>query len=286
MRGSRVQAVVAELQGEKIDIIPWSEDQATFIVNALQPAEVVKVVLDEEADRIEVVVPDDQLSLAIGRRGQNVRLASQLTGWDIDILTEAEESERRQKEFAERTQIFMEALDVDETVGQLLAAEGFRSVEEIAFVETSELSNIQGLDEETGAEIQARAQDHLARIEQEHDDRRRELGVSDDLREIEGITTPMMVSLGENDVKSVEDLAGCATDDLVGYVEGRGPEAVRHAGFLDGFELSRAEAEALIMAARVHAGWIEAPAEPEETTDGEAEDEDAAAEGEPAESQA
>src|SRR3954453_8757423 len=167
MRGSRVQAVVGELQGEKIDIIPWSQDQATFIVNALQPAEVVKVVLDEEADRIEVVVPDDQLSLAIGRRGQNVRLASQLTGWDIDILTEAEESERRQKEFAERTQVFMEALDVDETVGQLLAAEGFRSVEEIAYVEPQELSGIQGLDEETGAEIQARAQDHLARVEQE-----------------------------------------------------------------------------------------------------------------------
>ena len=286
MRGSRVQAVVAELQGEKIDIIPWSEDQATFIVNALQPAEVVKVVLDEEADRIEVVVPDDQLSLAIGRRGQNVRLASQLTGWDIDILTEAEESERRQKEFAERTQIFMEALDVDETVGQLLAAEGFRSVEEIAFVETGELSNIQGLDEETGAEIQARAQDHLARIEQEHDDRRRELGVSDDLRELETITTPMMVALGENDVKSVEDLAGCATDDLVGYVEGRGPEAVRHAGFLDGFEVSRAEAEALIMAARVHAGWIEAPTESEEQADGEAEGEDAEGEAEPAEQQA
>jgi len=286
MRGSRVQAVVAELQGEKIDIIPWSEDQATFIVNALQPAEVVKVVLDEEADRIEVVVPDDQLSLAIGRRGQNVRLASQLTGWDIDILTEAEESERRQKEFAERTQIFMEALDVDETVGQLLAAEGFRSVEEIAFVETGELSNIQGLDEETGAEIQARAQDHLARIEQEHDDRRRELGVSDDLRELETITTPMMVALGENDVKSVEDLAGCATDDLVGYVEGRGPEAVRHAGFLDGFEVSRAEAEALIMAARVHAGWIEAPTESEEQADGEAEDEGAEGEAEPAEQQA
>jgi len=180
----------------------------------------------------------------------------------------------------------METLDVDETVGQLLAAEGFRSVEEIAFVETGELSNIQGLDEETGAEIQARAQDHLARIEQEHDDRRRELGVSDDLRELETITTPMMVALGENDVKSVEDLAGCATDDLVGYVEGRGPEAVRHAGFLDGFEVSRAEAEALIMAARVHAGWIEAPTESEEQADGEAEGEDAEGEAEPAEQQA
>jgi N utilization substance protein A len=263
MRGSRVQAVVGELQGEKIDIIPWSEDEATFIVNALQPAEVVKVVLDEEADRIEVVVPDDQLSLAIGRRGQNVRLASQLTGWDIDILTEAEESERRQKEFAERTQVFMEALDVDETVGQLLAAEGFRNVEEIAYVDIQELSGIQGLDEETGTEIQARAQDHLARIEQAHDARRTELGVADELREIEGITTPMMVALGENDVKSVEDLAGCATDDLVGYTEGRGPDAVRHAGYLDGFDLSRAEAEALIMAARLKAGWIEALPEPE-----------------------
>ncbi|PXW67040.1 transcription termination factor NusA [Methylobacterium sp. B4] len=278
MRGSRVQAVVGELQGEKIDIIPWSEDQATFIVNALQPAEVVKVVLDEEADRIEVVVPDDQLSLAIGRRGQNVRLASQLTGWDIDILTEAEESERRQKEFAERTQSFMEALDVDETVGQLLAAEGFRNVEEIAYVDVAELSGIQGLDEETGAEIQARAQDYLARIEQEQDDRRRELGVEDELREIDGITTAMMVALGENEVKSVEDLAGCATDDLVGYTEGRGPEAVRHAGYLDGFELSRAEAEALIMAARLKAGWIDSL--PETESEGEA---DGETEGEPAE---
>jgi N utilization substance protein A len=273
MRGSRVQAVVGELQGEKIDIIPWSEDQATFIVNALQPAEVVKVVLDEEADRIEVVVPDDQLSLAIGRRGQNVRLASQLTGWDIDILTEAEESERRQKEFAERTQAFMEALDVDETVGQLLAAEGFRSVEEIAFVDPQELSGIQGLDEETGTEIQDRAQDHLARVEQEYDSRRQELGVADELREIEGITTPMLVALGENDVKSIEDLAGCATDDLVGYTEGRGPDAVRHAGYLDGFEVSRAEAEGMIMAARLQAGWIEALPEPEapEGDDAEAE---------------
>ncbi|SFV06401.1 NusA antitermination factor [Methylobacterium sp. 174MFSha1.1] len=268
MRGSRVQAVVGELQGEKIDIIPWSQDQATFIVNALQPAEVVKVVLDEEADRIEVVVPDDQLSLAIGRRGQNVRLASQLTGWDIDILTEAEESERRQKEFVERTNTFMQALDVDETVGQLLAAEGFRSVEEIAYVEPTELANIQGLDEETGAEIQARALDYLNRIEAENDARRIELGVADELRDIDGITTPMMVALGENDVKSVEDLAGCATDDLVGYTEGRGPEAVRHAGYLDGFEVSRAEAEAMIMAARVHAGWIEAPP-PEEVQEGE-----------------
>jgi N utilization substance protein A len=231
----------------------------------------VKVVLDEEADRIEVVVPDDQLSLAIGRRGQNVRLASQLTGWDIDILTEAEESERRQKEFAERTAIFMEALDVDETVGQLLAAEGFRNVEEIAYVEPGELANIQGLDEESGTEIQARAQDHLARVESEFDAKRQELGVQDELREIDGITTPMLVALGENDVKTIEDLAGCATDDLVGYTEGRGPEATRHAGYLDGFEVSRAEAEAMVMAARLHAGWIEAPVEAAEGETEEAE---------------
>jgi N utilization substance protein A len=267
MRGSRVQAVVGELQGEKIDIIPWSPDQATFIVNALQPAEVVKVVLDEEADRIEVVVPDDQLSLAIGRRGQNVRLASQLTGWDIDILTEAEESERRQKEFAERTELFMNALDVDEVVGQLLASEGFRTVDELAYVEPSEVASIEGFDEDTAAEIQSRAQEYLARVEAEQEARRQELGVEDALKEVDGVTTPMLVAFGENDIKTVEDLAGCATDDLVGWTEGRGPEAVRHKGALDGFEISRQDAEAVIMAARVKAGWIEAPVETEQTAE-------------------
>ena len=265
MRGSRVQAVVGELQGEKIDIIPWSVDQATFVVNALQPAEVVKVVLDEESERIEVVVPDDQLSLAIGRRGQNVRLASQLTGWDIDILTEAEESERRQKEFTERTELFMQALDVDEVVGQLLAAEGFRSVEELAYVDASEVASIQGFDEDTAAEIQNRARDHLARIEAEQDARRRELGVQDEVKEVEGVTTPMLVAFGENGIKTVEDLADCATDDLVGWTEKKAAETVRHKGVLDGFEVSRAEAEAMIMAARVKAGWIEPPVETEAT---------------------
>jgi N utilization substance protein A len=265
MRGSRVQAVVGELQGEKIDIIPWSPDQATFIVNALQPAEVVKVVLDEEADRIEVVVPDDQLSLAIGRRGQNVRLASQLTGWDIDILTEAEESERRQKEFAERTELFMNALDVDEVVGQLLASEGFRSVDEIAYVDAGEVASIEGFDEDTAAEIQDRAREYLARIEAENEDRRKELGVADDLKEIDGVTTAMLVAFGENDIKNVEDLAGCATDDLVGWTEGKGPDATRYKGALDGFDVSRAEAESMIMAARVKAGWIEQPEEIVET---------------------
>src|SRR3954464_15240869 len=263
MRGSRVQAVVGELQGEKVDIIPWSVDTATFVVNALQPAEVAKVVLDEDADRIEVVVPDDQLSLAIGRRGQNVRLASQLTGWDIDILTEAEESERRQKEFVQRTELFMQALDVDEVVGQLLASEGFRSVEELAFVDVAELATIQGFDEDTAAEIQNRAQDYLTRIEVEQEARRQELGVADELREIDGVTTPMLVALGENDIKTMEDFAGCATDDLVGWTDGKGAEAVRHKGILDEFGLSRTDAEAMIMAARVKAGWIEPSVETE-----------------------
>ncbi|TCT11982.1 NusA antitermination factor [Tepidamorphus gemmatus] len=256
MRGSRVQAVVNELQGEKIDIIPWSPDAATFIVNALQPAEVVKVVLDEDAERIEVVVPDDQLSLAIGRRGQNVRLASQLTGWDIDILTEAEESERRQKEFAERTEMFMEALDVDEVVGQLLSSEGFSSVEEVALVPIDEIADIEGFDEETAVEIQTRAREHLERIEKELTAKRRELGVEDSLVGIDGLTTAMLVALGENGVKTLDDLAGCATDDLVGWTERVDGETRRYPGYLDGFELSREEAEAIIMAARVKAGWI------------------------------
>lgn len=262
MRGSRVQAVVGELQGEKIDIIPWSPDNATFIVNALQPAEVVKVVLDEESERIEVVVPDDQLSLAIGRRGQNVRLASQLTGWDIDIMTEAEESERRQKEFAERTTLFMEALDVDEVVGQLLASEGFSSVEELAVVDLPELASIEGFDEGTAQEIQTRAQEYLDQLEAEQDARRAELGVSEDLRQIDGVTTAMLVAFGENDIRSLEDLAGAVPDDLCGWAERKDGEVIRHKGALDGFEVSRVEAEAMIMDARVLAGWIEAP-EPE-----------------------
>ncbi|MCR4521934.1 MULTISPECIES: transcription termination factor NusA [Bosea] len=270
MRGSRVQAVVGELQGEKIDIIPWSPDVATFVVNALQPAEVAKVVLDEEADKIEVVVPDEQLSLAIGRRGQNVRLASQLTGWDIDILTEQEESERRQKEFVQRTDLFMNALNVDETVGQLLASEGFRNVEELAYVDLSELASIEGFDEDTAGEIQSRAQEHLAAVEAELDEKRRALGVEDALREVDGVTTSMMVALGENDVKTVEDLAGCATDDLVGWTERKDGETTRHAGYLDGFDLSRQDAEAIIMAARIHAGWVEAPAEEPEAEADEA----------------
>jgi len=268
MRGSRVQAVVNELQGEKIDIIPWSQDIATFVVNALAPAEVAKVVLDEERERIEVVVPDAQLSLAIGRRGQNVRLASQLTGWDIDILTEQEESERRQAEFQKRTQTFIEALDVDEVIGQLLASEGFTSVEELAMTDEKDLAGIEGFDEDTARELQTRARDYLAKLEAELDAKRKELGVEDALKEVPGITTQMLVKLGENEVKTVEDLAGCATDDLVGWSERKDGETKHHAGYLDGMELSRDEAETMIMQARVKAGWVSeadlAPAPAEE----------------------
>ncbi|TAK46668.1 MAG: transcription termination/antitermination protein NusA [Xanthobacteraceae bacterium] len=258
MRGSRVQAVVNELQGEKIDIIPWSPDIATFVVNALAPAEVAKVVLDEDRERIEVVVPDTQLSLAIGRRGQNVRLASQLTGWDIDILTEQEESERRQADFENRTRLFMDALDVDEVVGQLLASEGFTSIEELALVEPKELANIEGFDEDTAAELQNRANIHLEKIEAELEARRKELGVDDAVKAVPGVTTRMLVKFGENGVKTVEDLAGCATDDLIGWNERKDGENVRYPGILDGFELSREDAEHLVMQARLAAGWISA----------------------------
>ncbi|MHA6287821.1 transcription termination factor NusA [Maricaulis sp. CAU 1757] len=256
MRGSRVQAVVSELAGEKIDIIPWSDDPATFIVNALQPAEVAKVVLDEEDQRIEVVVPDEQLSLAIGRRGQNVRLASQLTGWSIDILTEEEESERRQKEFAERTQLFIGALDVDEVIAQLLATEGFTDVEDLAYVDLGEIAVIEGFDEDTAEEIQARARDFLDRQAAEQDAKRTELGVEDAVLEVEGVTLPMAVAFGENDVKTVDDLAGLVTDDLRGWFETKDGERVREPGILESFGLSADDAEMMIMRARVAAGWI------------------------------
>ena len=263
MRGSRVQAVVAELQGEKIDIIQWSPDEATFIVNALAPAEVSKVVMDEEDERVEVVVPDEQLSLAIGRRGQNVRLASQLTGWQIDIMTESQESERRQREFAERTALFQEALDVDEVIAQLLVTEGFATVEDVAYVDVSEIASIEGFDEDTGAEIQARATDFLDKISAEFDGKRKALGVEDGLLDIDGVTLPMAVALGEGGVKTVEDLADLVPDDLRGWFETKDGQRVRETGVLEAFNLEPADAELLIMRARVVMGWVEAPPEPE-----------------------
>jgi N utilization substance protein A len=223
------------------------------------------------------VVPDAQLSLAIGRKGQNVRLASQLTGWDIDIMTEASESERRQAEFTERSQTFMEALDVDEVIAQLLASEGFSSIEEVAYVEPSEIASIEGFDENTAAEIQERAREHLEKIEAELDAKRKALGVSDDLSAIPALTTAMLVALGENNIRTVEDLADCATDDLIGWNERKDKETIHHGGVLDDFGVGRAEAEQMILAARVKAGWIEeepTPAEPEGDEGGGEEGED------------
>jgi len=282
MRGSRVQAVVQELQGERIDIIPWSPDEATFLVNALQPAEVAKVVLDEDAQRIEVVVPEDQLSLAIGRRGQNVRLASQLTGWDIDIMTEDDESGRRQKEFAERSELFVGALNVDEVVGQLLASEGFATMEEIAYVERDEIATIEGFDDETADELQARAREYLEELEAKADSERRELGVEDTLRQIDGLTTPMLVALGKDEVKTIEDFAGCATDDLVGWSERKDGEVVRFPGALSDFDVSKTDAEAMIMQARVAAGWITAEELMAQNADNEDVGEETQEEGAPA----
>lgn len=241
MRGSRVQAVVGELQGEKIDIIQWSPDSASFIVNALAPAEVAKVVLDEETNRIEVVVPDEQLSLAIGRRGQNVRLASQLSGWDIDILTEADESERRNEEFMTRSQMFVDALDVDDVIAHLLVTEGFSSVEEVAFVPVEDMIGIEGFDEEISQELRERARAYLAAKDEELAKRRKELKVSDDLAEVEGLTPELLVMLGENGVKTRDDLADLATDELLELA----PEGT----------LIESKANEIIMAARAH--WFE-----------------------------
>ena len=246
MRGSRVQAVVSELQGEKIDIIQWSPDPATFIVNALAPAEVAKVVLDEDNNRIEVVVPDDQLSLAIGRRGQNVRLASQLAGWTIDIMTEAEESERRQEEFVSASKMFSEALDVDETLAQLLAAEGFSDLEEIAYVVPEELVGIEGFDEGLVSELQQRAEEALDRKNREADEKRKELGVSDDVAAIEMLTPPMLVKLGEDGIKSLEDFAGLTADELTSKED----------GILKTHGLVNEELTDLIMQTRVKVGWL------------------------------
>ena len=255
MRGSRVQAVVSELQGEKIDIIPWSPDTATFVVNALAPAEVTKVVLDEEQNRIEVVVPDEQLSLAIGRRGQNVRLASMLTGWDIDILTEEEESRRRQEETRTRAQLFIEALDVDDVIAHLLVAEGFNSLEQVAFVPIEGVIQIEGFDEDVAEELRARARSYLEELDRKNDERRRELGVSDELTGIAGLTPTLLVVLGENQIKTLDDLGDLASDELIELLSDLAP--------------GREEVDAIIMAARAH--WFDDEETPEtpETPEGE-----------------
>ena len=257
MRGSRVQAVVGELQGEKIDIIPWSEDQATFLVNALQPAEVSKVVFDEEAPRIEVVVPDEQLSLAIGRRGQNVRLASQLTGLDIDILTEEEESKRRQAEFNARTQLFVEKLDLDEFFAQLLVAEGFTNLEEVAYVELDELLSIEGVDEGTAGELQARARDVLEAASREALEKARALGAEDSLIEFESLTPQMVEALAKDGIKTLEDFATCADWELAGGWTTVDGQRVKDDGLLEPFGVSLEAAQDMVMTARVMLGWVD-----------------------------
>jgi len=274
MRGSRVQAVVNELQGEKIDIIPWNEDQPTFLVNALQPAEVSKVVLDEEAERIEVVVPEEQLSLAIGRRGQNVRLASQLTGLDIDIMTEADESARRQKEFELRTQLFMDALDLDEFFAQLLVSEGFTNLEEVAYVDVEELLVIDGVDEGTAGELQTRAREHLEAQAKKALDHARELGVQERLAEFDGLHPQMIEALAEDGIFTIEDFATCADWELAGGWTTVDGERVKDDGLLEKFDVSLEEAQTMVMTARVLLGWVDPteldPTEPK--AEGEAED--------------
>ncbi|MFN4171596.1 MAG: transcription termination factor NusA, partial [Pseudorhodobacter sp.] len=257
MRGSRVQAVVNELQGEKIDIIPWNADQATFLVNALQPAEVSKVVIDEEAGKIEVVVPDEQLSLAIGRRGQNVRLASQLTALDIDIMTETDESARRQAEFAERTALFMETLDIDEMMAQLLVSEGFTNLEEVAYVEVDELLSIDGFDEGTAAELQARARDNLEAANTKAMENARALGVEDSLVNFEGLTPQMLEALAKDDIKTLEDFATCADWELAGGWTTENGQRKKDEGVLEKFDVSLEEAQHMVMTARVMLGWVD-----------------------------
>ena len=280
MRGSRVQAVVNELQGEKIDIIPWNEDQPTFLVNALQPAEVSKVVLDEEAGKIEVVVPEEQLSLAIGRRGQNVRLASQLTGLTIDIMTEEQESARRQAEFELRTKLFMDNLDLDEFFAQLLVSEGFTNLEEVAYVEVDELLVIDGVDEATAGELQARARDVLEAKNKAALDAARALGVDDTLIEFDGLTPQMIEALAKDDVKTLEDFATCADWELAGGWTTVDGVRTKDEGTLEPFEMTLEEAQHLIMTARVLLGWVDpAELEPkvEEGDEDAAEDEEAEA---------
>jgi N utilization substance protein A len=277
MRGSRVQAVVNELQGEKIDIIPWNQDQATFLVNALQPAEVSKVVIDEEAGKIEVVVPDEQLSLAIGRRGQNVRLASQLTGLDIDILTESDESARRQAEFTERTNLFIETLDIDEMMAQLLVSEGFTNLEEVAYVDLDELLSIDGFDEATAAELQARARDNLEAANKKALETAKALGVEDSLINFEGLTPQMLEALAKDNIKTLEDFATCADWELAGGWTTENGQRKKDEGVLEKFDVSLEEAQHLVMTARVMLGWVDPTAAEdyvEEEAETEAEDED------------
>ena len=277
MRGSRVQAVVNELQGEKIDIIPWNGDTPTFLVNALQPAVVTKVVLEEGSNHVEVVVPDDQQSLAIGRWGQNVRLASKLTGLDIDIMTEAEESERRQAEFMERTRMFMDALNLDEVVAQLLVSEEFTSVDEVAWVPLEELVAIEGFDQNTAEELQARAMEFLEEINRKAQEQAISLGVEPSLIEFGGLTPQMLIVLAGDGIKTLDEFARCADWELAGEPRTSDNRGDREPGLLESFGISLEEARGLVMGARFQLGLItaedyHAAMTMDDATDGDADD--------------
>ena len=255
MRGSRVQAVVNELQGEKIDIINWSENVANLAIASLSPAEVLKVVLDEDQNKIEVVVSEEHLSLAIGRRGQNVKLATELTGYEIDILTEDEESSKRQEDFTNKTNIFISSLDVDETLAQLLVSEGFGSIEEVIETEKSELLSIEGFDEEIVTELIERAKKFTSDKEKENDSKIVNFKVTKDLINFDLLSKAMIVKLAENGVKSLEDFAGLTTDDLIGYFEDKSDKSSKVEGLLEEFNLTKDEGDQLIMEARKI--WLE-----------------------------
>ncbi len=242
LRGARVQAVVTELQGEKVDIIRWTPDIPRYVITALAPAEITKVVIDEDNDKIEVVVAEDQLSLAIGRRGQNVRLASQLTGFNLDIITEAQEAERRKAEFEAIGARFMQAMDVDETIANLLVTEGFTKVEEIAYVALEEIEAIEAFNAEIAQELQNRAKLYVEGRDEEALKQAQAGGIADDLASFEGLSPRILSILVENDIKTLDDFADLATDEFLELLPNKGL-------------MTEEEASSLIMKAREH--WFE-----------------------------
>jgi len=250
MRGSRVQAVVNELSGEKIDIVHWSEDVAALVVSALAPAEIQKVIIDDQTRRIEVILTEENLSKAIGRRGQNVRLASKLIDFEIDILTEKEESEKRQAEFKDKTEVFVKNLEVDETLGQLLVAEGFSSIEEINQSTKDEISKIDGIDENTAKELQERAKEYLIKEKENIGKKLKDLGVEENLINHKNLTPGMLLTLGEKKIKSLKDFAELSTDELIGGYDEKKGTRFKIEGYLEEFALTKDEADDLIINAR------------------------------------
>jgi N utilization substance protein A len=250
MRGSRVQTIVNELHGEKIDIIKWTEDLPSLISESLSPAEIQKVLIDQDNKRIDVILSEENLSKAIGRRGQNVRLASKLTNYEIDILTDKEDSERRQSEFKDKTENLIKNLEVDETLSQLLVSEGFQSIEEISKVKAEDITKIEGIDEGTAEELINRSKENLEKVKEEVSKKLKELGVEDGLINLKGITQGMLVLLGQRNIKSLSDFADLSSDELIGGFDEIKGKKIRIEGYLEEFSLSREEADQLIMSAR------------------------------------